>query len=483
MAGIRSQMLLGVKWTSLSTITITFIQIVQFGLLAHRLSVAQFGLVGLLTTLTLFSQILLDMGIGSAVIQKEDVAPHILSTLFWLNIIMGFFLFVFLTVASPLIADFFHREELVHLLRVLSFMFLIAPIGQQSQYLLQKELRFQELAIIEMASTILAFIVLIVFMFIGDPVYAFVLSQVILYGIKSLLYFLCYINTWRPSFVFNLSGCKDVLKFGVYQLLSRVVNRIGSNMDVILIGRFMGAEALGVYNLVYQVITIPVLRINPIMTRVAFPVFSKNQHDNTALNDGFLHMTELLSLVTFPILLGLTVVSKSFIITFFGDKWVGATEIMSIMSIVGILRVLMNPNGSVILAKGKATIAFYWDAGVLLIYGIGLYFAVKTDDLQIVAWTYAVVSLVNFFIGRWLLAWLIELRWKAYIRTIARPLGPSLLITAAAYLLTLSCTSLRLEAVWSLVLPVMVAAILYVFLLRRAYPSFFQRFKKGALKS
>jgi teichuronic acid exporter len=474
-------MLQGVKWTSVSTLAITIIQIIQFGFLAHRMSVTEFGLVGILTTCTLFAQIMLDLGIGSAVIQKEKVSNEVLSTLYWLNLLAGFFIFIGLTIGSPLISDFFHKNELTTLIRVLALMFLIAPVGQQSQYLLQKELRFQELGMIEMGATIVSFLALMILIFIISPIYAYVISQVILYGLKGLLYYLSYHKTWHPSFVFDLSGCKDILSFGTYQLLSRLVNRIGSNMDVILIGRFMGSEALGVYNLVYQIVTIPVLKINPIMTRVAFPIFAKNQHSKTALNEGFLHMTELLSLVTFPVLMGLTVVSKAFILTFFGHKWLGAVPILQIMAIVGILRVLMNTNGAIILAKGKANIAFYWDTGVLILYGISLFFAVGFNRLDVVAWTYVLVSLVNFFIGRWLLTWLIELRLRAYVRTIALPLGLSLIMTCAAFLINESCSHYFQEkAVWTLFISVSVSAALYVVLLKWKYPTFFLQLRKGA---
>lgn len=280
-------------------------------------------------------------------------------------------------------------------------------------------------------------------------------------------------------FVFDWSECKEYIPFGAFQLASRLVNRIGSNMDVILIGRFMGAEALGIYNLAYQIVTIPVLKINPIITRVAFPVFSKNHQDHSALNDGFLHMTKLLSLVSFPILMGLTAVSNIFILTIFGQKWLEAVPILQIMAVVGILRVLMNPNGSVILAKGKANIAFYWDAGVLLLYGVSLSLAVMTNRLEVVAWTYVLVSIVNFLVGRWLLTWLIQLRFRQYLRTIAVPFQLSLLITVIAYFMKeLSSFYFPLTSIWPLVISVSISAGVYILLLYKMYPHFFAKIIK-----
>jgi len=480
MSVIRDQLHKGVKWTGISTLMITAIQIIQFGLLGKLMSISEFGLVGMITTIVVFAQILLDLGFGTAVIQKEEVSARILSSLFWINMVVGVGLFVLLFLFSPLIATYFHRGELIELIRILAVMFLIAPVGQQCQYLLQKDLRFNLLGAIEAGTTFTSFLILVILILIISPIYAFVISQVVLNSLKGILYFICYQKKWRPSFVFDLSECKEYMAFGAYQLASRLVNRIGSNLDVILIGRFMGAEALGIYNLAYQIVTIPVLKINPIITRVAFPVFSKSHHNQVLLTDGFLHMTKLLSLVSFPILMGLTAVSNVFILTVFGQKWLDAVPVVQIMAVVGILRVLMNPNGSVILAKGKANIAFYWDAGVLILYGASLWIAVMTNNLEVVAWTYAGVSLVNFLVGRWLLNWLIQLRFRQYLQTISVPFLLSLLITTLAFCLKkISSFYFTQTSIWPLIFSVGISAIAYILLLYRVYPDFFLKIVKN----
>jgi len=468
---IRNQLHKGVKWTGASTLFITIIQIVQFALLANVMGAAEFGLVGMITTIVVFAQILIDLGLGSAVIQKERVTDRMLSTLFWLNMLVGVLVFVVLMVASPLIASFFHEEELVPLVRLLAIMFLIAPIGQQSQYMLQKELRFNALAVVEIIATFLSFFTLIGLLFVVSPIYAYVISQVLFYALKGILYFSVYLKTWRPKFVFRLAECKEILSFGGFQLASRLVNRIGSNLDVLLIGRFMGAEALGFYHLAYQVVTIPVLKINPILTRVAFPLFSKNQHDHSSLKEGFLHISKLLALVSFPLLLGVIAVADVFIVTVFGEQWLPATEILQIMAIVGLLRVLMNPNGSILLAKGKANLSFYWDTGVLLLYGLALWVAVQSQNLETVAWTYVIVSLVNFFIGRWLLAWLIQLPLKVYLQALSKPFILSITMMAGAFWIKeISARYLTDEAFWLMVLSVGGGAVVYLGLVSLAYP-------------
>ncbi|WP_226682035.1 teichuronic acid biosynthesis protein TuaB [Sutcliffiella horikoshii] len=470
MSTITKQILTGAKWTGISTVIITVIQVVQFALLGNLLSKEQFGIVGMITTVVIFTQILLDMGFSAAIIQKEKVTNEQLSTLYWLNIIVGIVLFVLLYFTSPFIAGFYNQDELIPLIKVLGIMFLIAPIGQQFQYLLQKDLNFNLLSKIEVLANVASFFSLVALVFFIQELYAYVISQVFLHSLKGILFFVVYSKKWKPSFIFNFASIKELMSFGIFQLMSRLVNRIGANIDYILIGRFLGAEALGIYSLAYQVVTIPVQKINPIITRVAFPVFSRSQSDNALLSEGFLNVTKILALVSLPLLLGLIAISDVFIEVFFGERWLVAAPILSILAIVGILRVLMNPNGSVILAKGKANIAFYWDFGVMLLYGFTMYYATKYD-IYVVAWTYVITSFINFFIGRWLLKRLIDLHLGEYIKTLMKPLFVTGLMAGIVYFLKIWLYATDwLTTPFIMVITVTVGGLIYFAAVFFAYP-------------
>lgn len=424
-------------------------------------------MIGMLTTITIFAQIFVELGLGAAVIQKHHATARQLSTLFWINILLGILICLFMQAASPIIADYFQTKELEGKIRLLSILFLIAPIGQQSQYLMQRDLSFQLLGKVETISTIFSFSLLIGLLFLTkqNPVNVYVWSQVSLYSLKGILYYICYLPKWKPSFVLDIKDCKEFFSFGIYQLLSRLVNRLGSNIDMLLIGRFIGMEALGLYNLVYQIVTIPVLKLNPIITRVAFPVFAKDKNNNQALETGYLHMTKLLAIVSFPLLLGLYSVSDLVIPLFFGEQWIEAIPILQIMIIVGILRVLMNPNGSIILAKGKANIAFYWDLGVLVCYGAALLAAVRSNQLEIVAWAYVGVSILNFIGGRMLLTRMIGLQLKSYVKVLLLPFILAGVSSGIALLLKNQMISIHNNLVWAFIWSVLVSGISYLLLL------------------
>ncbi|PAC81939.1 MOP flippase family protein [Bacillus pumilus] len=470
MASMKKRILGGAKWTSLSAFIITIIQIAQFAFLGNVMSLKEFGLVGMITTVTIFTQILLDLGIGAAIIQKEQTTERQLSTLYWINLLTGIVLFCLLILVSPMIAAFYNRPELEGLLKLLSIMFLIAPIGQQYQYMMQKDLAFKTLSTIEAIATMISLFVLLVLAFFINPIVAYVISQVLLQSGKGLMYAAAYWQKWRPAPVFALGEVKEFFSFGAFQLASRLVNRAGSNIDMILIGRFLGAEALGIYSLAYQIVTIPVLKINPIVTRVAFPVFAKSQRDHSMLREGFLSMTNMLALISFPLLIGLAAVSDSFIEVVFGEKWLVAVPVLNILCIVGLLRVLMNPNGSILLAKGRADLAFYWDTGMLIVYGCALYAGVSTGSLLTVAWVYSGVSLLNFIVGRWLMAYVIQLDMKVYLKSLGKPAVMTLLMAACAVFLHQGMKLTSADILLQLGLTICVSAALYGLLFIKMYP-------------
>ncbi len=483
MASMKKRMLGGAKWTSLSAFLITIIQIAQFAFLGNVMSLKEFGLVGMITTVTIFTQILLDLGIGAAIIQKEQTTERQLSTLYWINLLTGVVLFCLLILVSPMIAAFYNRPELEGLLKLLSIMFLIAPIGQQYQYMMQKDLAFKTLSVIEAVATMISLIVLLVLAFFINPIVAYVISQVLLQSGKGLMYAAAYWKKWRPAPVFALREVKEFFSFGAFQLASRLVNRAGSNIDMILIGRFLGAEALGIYSLAYQIVTIPVLKINPIVTRVAFPVFAKSQRDHSMLREGFLSMTNMLALISFPLLIGLVAVSDSFIEVVFGEKWLVAVPVLNILCIVGLLRVLMNPNGSILLAKGRADLAFYWDTGMLLVYGCALYVGVSTGSLLTVAWVYSGVSLLNFIVGRWLMAYVIQLDMKVYLKSLGKPAVMTLLMAACAVALHQGMKLTSADILLQLGLTICVSAALYGLLLIKMYPQVAGKFLRRGRSS
>lgn len=408
------------KWTSLSTIVNTVVQLLQYVILARLLSPDDFGLMSMLTVVIVFSQVFTDLGISSAIIYYQNLAREQLSSLYWLNIISGFLVFIVVLLVRPLIAGFYNEPRLIELLVYVAFIFLVTPFGQQFQFLLQKELLFNQLAKVEILSIVTGSLIAIVLAFLGFGVYSQIWGQLSTAIVKSLYLMKIGWNRWKPQFILKFRGLGEIIKFGIYQVGSRTVNYFASNIDYLLIGRYLGSEALGIYTLAYQLIVIPVTKINPIVTKVAFPIFSKHQDNNEVISKSFTNMSKLLAVVSFPILIGLIAIANVFVPVVFGEKWTVAVPVVQVLSILGILRVLMNPNGSVLLGKGRADLGFIWDLFVAIFNGLAIWLVVKQGVLE-VAIVYVIVSFLNFIFGRQLLYYVIQLKAKDYFSALIKP--------------------------------------------------------------
>lgn len=454
----------GMKWTGLSTIVVTVVQLLQFALLARLLSQEDFGLMGMIMVVIVFSQVFTDMGISSAIIYRQDLNKKHLSSLYWLNMLAGIIVFLILLLIIPYIADFYNEPKLNELLFYIAFIFLITPLGQQFQFLMQKELRFNSLAKIEIVSVLLGSTSAVLLAIYGYGVWSLVWGQIITNSVKSLLLMIYGWKNWRPAFRFKFDDLKGYISFGAYQMGSRSVNYFASNIDYILIGRFLGTEALGIYSLAYQLIVIPVTKINPVITKVAFPVFSLNQKNDDVINQGFIQMTKMLSFVTFPILIGLIAVSDILVPVVFGTKWEDAVPIIQILSILGLLRVLMNPNGSVLLAKGRADLGFIWDLGVAVLNGLVIFIVVKQGVLA-VAIAYVAVSFINFILGRKLLNYVTRLKAGDYFLSLKVPSIISILMALIVYSMVLLSIQFSLQPSWFLLIGlVVIGGLSYVLL-------------------
>jgi len=372
---LKSKALTGVKWTMLSTIIVTILQLLQLAILARFLDASAFGLMALVMIVIGFSQAFLDMGISNAIIHKQEVTHEQLSTLYWINILAGVSLFIIISILAPFVAIFYNEPELTKLIIIVGISFIIQPFGQQFMILWQKEMRFAEISKINIINKFVSLIVSVYLAYKGYGVYSLVYG--VLAGVTTQTVQFLYIGLkeYKPSFIFRIKDAKEFLSFGAYQMGEKSINYFNSQMDMILIGKLLGTEALGVYSIAKQLIMRPAEIINPIVTKVTFPTMAKIQDDTVRLKNIYLKTINYLSSINFPIYAFLIIMAPQIVLIMFGENWLSAIPIVQILSIYGALRSTGNPIGSLLLAKGKANWGFWWNFGLLFYVPLGIYFS------------------------------------------------------------------------------------------------------------
>jgi O-antigen/teichoic acid export membrane protein len=370
---LKAQAISGVKWTTLSTVVTTILQLLQLAILARFLDPSAFGLMALVMVVIGFSQAFLDMGISNAIIHKQEISRDQLSTLYWVNVLAGFILFCIISISAPFVASLYEQPELTELIAIVALTFIIQPFGQQFMVLWQKEMRFSEIAKIDIVNKSISLIVSVYFAYKGYGVYALVYGT--LAGIVSQTVQFMYkgLKEYRPSFVFKLGEIKEFLSFGAYQMGEKMINFFNKEVDTLLIGKLLGVETLGIYIIAKQLIMRPAQIINPIITKVTFPTMAKVQDDTERLKNIYLKTMNYLSSVNFPIYAFLFIMAPDLVPLIFGEKWNESIIVVQILSIFGAIRSTGNPIGSLLLAKGKANWGFYWNLGLFFYIPLGIY--------------------------------------------------------------------------------------------------------------
>jgi O-antigen/teichoic acid export membrane protein len=358
---LREKAVSGAKWTGGGIAYTTVINLLTTAVLAHLLSPSDFGLMGMMTVVVGLISIFADVGVSNAIICHQDATREELSSLYWLNFLVGIGLFFIVFLLRPLAVAFFSEPRLSIYLPWLAVSFLVIPAGQQFGVLLRRELRFRVLTKINILSVSVSAAGAVAMALCGLGVWSLVFRAVVETAVSAVALLVVGLRTkWFPWLYPSLGVVKRYLSFGLFQMGERLLNYTYISAGHVIIGRLLGVEALGYYSLAYGLIGVPVSKINPIIAQVAFPTFARMQSDDEQLRRVYLKMLKYVSICSFPVMAGMFVVAPLLIPLVYGPKWLPAVPVFEILCVVGALRTLGHPTGSLLMAKGRADISFYW---------------------------------------------------------------------------------------------------------------------------
>jgi lipopolysaccharide exporter len=355
---LREKTISGAKWSAIATIIIIGLGLVQMTVLARIVDNTEFGLLTVSLVIIALADTLSDFGIANSIIQRKEISHLELTTLYWLNVGLGLTVFAVVFLLSDFIAGVLHTPALSPLIKTLSFAFIIIPHGQQFRALMQKELEFSKIGSIETVSVLAGFTVTVS----AAMYYPFAMTAIVGYLVNTLvrtsLFSFFGRRIYRPGLHFSLKSVGANLKFGAWLTADSIINYVNTNLSTLVLARILGAGVAGGYNLAYNVAVVPPMKLNPIITRVLFPAFAKIQDDTARLRVNFYKLLSIVGIINFPTLLGLLVVSNNFVPLVFGEKWTFITPVLQLLCVVGLLRSIGNPIGSLLMAKARVDISF-----------------------------------------------------------------------------------------------------------------------------
>lgn len=430
---LKEKAVSGVKWSAFSQATNQIVTFAVSILLARLLMPEDFGILGMAIFFTGFIAIFNEFGIGSAVIQNQDLDQEDLSSIFWLNIMIGFSATLLTIAIAPLVAAFYDREILFSIVSVLSIGFIMTAFSNVQRSLLLKDVNLKRLAVFEVSCSLISGVVAIAMAWYDLGVWSLVSKTIVFALVMNIL--LWPTSSWRPRWSFQWSRARRILRFSLGLVGFNTVNYFARNADYLLIGKFLGPTSLGYYTLAYRLLMFPLQNISSVLGRVFFPVFSKIQNDNPRFRRAYLKATRFIALLSFPIMLGLFIVSDELIFEVFGAKWEPAIPLIKIFCFVGLVQSIGATVGQIYLAKGRTDWMFGWGifssiiavGSIVLglrwgIYGVAICYAISSV---------IILSYPNFAIPFHFIA----LRMKGFIMNFGKEILTSLIMFILVYLL------------------------------------------------
>lgn len=296
------------------------LKMLVLAVLARLLTPHDFGVVGAATVVISFLNATTQMGVGPAIVQRADLEDVHIRTGQTLSLTMGFVTGALFYFSAPYIESLYRIDGLAGVVHTLAFVFPLKGMAVVAEGLLQRNMRFRAMALVSTASYTLGYAPVAIGLALlgyGPQALAFgVLAQAFLTRVSYRLLI-------RQSFslAINKIAMRQLLSYGGGHTLVKLGNFTALNADYFIVGRWLGAEALGIYTRAYQLIMQPTNLFGTVVDSVLFPTMSKVQDDKLRLARVYERLTAVVALVTLPLSIVMIVLAEDIILTVLGEQW------------------------------------------------------------------------------------------------------------------------------------------------------------------
>jgi O-antigen/teichoic acid export membrane protein len=367
---LTQRTLTGLLWAGSEACSRVLLQLGVSIVLARLLTPSDFGVLGVALLVVGFSQCLSQLGIGPALVQRAVLTVRHLKTGWSLSVLLSLLFAGIIFSIAPSLSQFLRMPELTHPLRILSLIFPIAGLGSVSESLLQRELKFRTLARIEVSSYFLGSgCVSVALALLHFGLWALVAGQLVQISLRSLQMLLA--AKRPPQFGFEWDAFRDLWLFSGSQTVVSLASYVATNGDNFIVGKFLGAEQMGIYNRAWQFLLAPLMLVGCVMEKVLFPALSKVQNQPELLKHAYRQSNQLLAVLILPLAAVIYLLAPDAIPLVLGEKWQEVAFPLQLFSIGLLWRTGMKINNSFIRSYGAVKLCALCQVG----YAISLVIA------------------------------------------------------------------------------------------------------------
>jgi PST family polysaccharide transporter len=338
--------------------------------LARLLVPDDFGLVAMAAVFISFSSQLVDLGLGPALVQRVELTDVHKSTAFWTSAVVGIALALLFVLGAPLVGDFYRSESVVPVVRALGLSFLLSVPESVYRHLFQRELSFRLIGTRRLVGVVTGGTVGIALALGGFGVWALVAEQLVRSAAGSVLYMAR--SPWRPQLTLSRVALSELWSYSRSIVGTRLVNFFNRNLDSLLIGRFLGATQLGLYNLAYQGVLLPLQQVARPIANVGFPTFASIQDDLPRCRHAYLSALRVSLLLAAPLPLLALFLASAGIPLLLGESWAPAVLPLQILSLVALIQIGMSLSPPLFNGLGRADLSLKWTLVALAANTVGI---------------------------------------------------------------------------------------------------------------
>lgn len=430
-------------WGGLSSVLYQILSLTVGILLArYYMTADDYGIMAMLIIFSSISTLLQDSGFSVALINKKNATNDDINAVFWFNALTGIFLYLLLFVSSPLIARFFHAPELESTMRVMMLCLVFNGFSATHNTILVKNLMLKEKAIIDTVSFALASMLGLALAICGLGYWALVVQN----GLGALFYLILrwYYSPWRPTLHISLKPLKEMLPFSIKLLFTGLLTTLNNNIFSFLLGQKFNKKVTGYYYEGFKWVNIVYFLIWNTVNNVSQSVLARVADEREREAQVFRKMIRLVSMISFPLFLGLLLVSREFIVIAVTDKWLASIPYLQLFCLWGAVTPLNSLYANMVVSRGRSNIYLYTTVslGVAQILSAALVLYIW-GDIMLMVKVYIALSFIWFLIWNGIAKRILHLSIVTVLwRDVLPFLAATLVSLGAAYLCALPFASI-----------------------------------------
>jgi len=369
----------GGVWMFILRLANRSIVLIRTIVLARLLAPNDFGLFGIAMLSLTSIEALTNIGFDRALIHRKGDIKNLLSTAWTVQVIRGLLLSLALFFGAPLVGRFFQEPSVEIIIKVLGSAVFIKSLQNIGVVYFQKELNFQNQFIYESIGIVVELSVAVSIALISHNVWALVFAYLARNITQTIVSYL--IHKFRPTINLSISNSKTLINFGRWIWGTSVLVFLATQGDDIILGKVLGTTALGLYLMAFQISNIATTDISHVISKVAFPLYSKLQDEINKLKNVYKEVFHIIMTFTLPITVGIFLVLPDFAYIFLGNKWLAMIPAARILVWAGLIRSITVIGGTLFQAVGKPRLDFQMNFFRVMFIAITIYPLIINFDL------------------------------------------------------------------------------------------------------